>query len=444
MQRRACAPRASNLRLLVAQLALVGDKTSKVIAMIAGMGSGKTGGAAAKALIGTLQNNGAPTLVIEPVYSMFASVFLPEFARVCEEAGVRWKFNKQDKIITIFDGPRKLQIFCRSAERPELIIGFNVGLVIIDEAANVPEAIFHRAVQRARDRRAPVVQVVIVTTPEGFNWVHTLCTQTENPITVIRAKTYDNPFLSKDYIENMTRFMSEEDKRAYLHGEFVAKTGNVYKQFSRERNLRPCLNPFAGDLFVGADFNVKQMSWVVGRRIGDELHIWGEVIAPGNTITHINALKAYLLEQARKRGVRSSLAEIVARTTIVPDASSKAEKTSAAASDVHHLIQAGFNVELAGMNPFIRDRVFSVNAAFVDGLLLIDPQGAPMTVKAIEAQGYNKYGVPEKKDGIDDVCDAVGYAVHRYLPSVAPRTQQHWKQAAKADELQHKIERGWQ
>jgi phage terminase large subunit len=421
-----------NIGLVKSGLELMADTTSNLIVMTGGMGSGKTFSAAMKMAVITAEND-APSIVIEPTYNHIENVFVPEFAKACEVAGIRHKWCPGTSVIKVFSHGRTNLIYCRSADRPERIVGFNAGYGLLDEGARLSRESFEALTGRCRVPGRHKMQMIITTTPEGHNWVYELVSSAApgDGIRHIKASSLDNPFLSDDYIPNMTRHLSPEQVQAYVHGEFVNFSGGVYRQFQRSKHVRECADPFGGDIVVGADFNVGQMSWVVAKRMGDRLHFWGEVIAPGNTIEQCERLRDFLNAKRREYGVTESMSEIIRRTTVIPDASSSSDKTSAARSDVHHIISAGFHVEKAGSNPFIRDRVFSVNAALADGLLAFDPTGCPKTINAIEQQGYDRYGSPAKGGGIDDITDAVGYAVHRYLPSTRPmgNTTKHGAQS---------------
>jgi len=420
----------SELRLLPGGMKLVADTTSKIVLFVAGMGAGKTDAIAALALVRTLQNNGANTLVVMPIYSLIHTAFLPAFASVCARAGVSYVWHEQRKEITIHAPGSVGKIICRSAENPETLVGFEVGLTIVDEAARVPSEIHLAAIQRTRDARAPTRQIVYSTTPEGFNWIHELSLRDD--VKVIRARTRDNPFLPPDYVEQMTRNLDEDDRRAYLDGEFVGKSGGVYRHFARATHCKPCANPLDGELIIGADFNVDAMSWVFMRKIGDEIHAFAELTDGGDTIEQAELAKELLHKLARTYSRNGETGhDLIRRTTIVPDASSASRKTSATMTDKDHMRKAGFAVVSAPSNPLVRDRVFSVNHAFRMGKLFIDGDKCPALVKCLEQQTYNKYGDPDKTSGLDHGVDALGYAVMRYMPSYSIRTMHRAQQLSK-------------
>ena len=84
---------------------------------------------------------------------------------------------------------------------------------------------------------------------------------------------------------------------------------------------------------------------------------------------------------------------------------------------------AGLQVDAPPKNPFIRDRVNSVNCALASGALSVNVDKCPKLVMAMESQGYTDKGEPEKYDthpAIDDWVDAMGYAVNRIAPVIRP------------------------
>jgi len=58
---------------------------------------------------------------------------------------------------------------------------------------------------------------------------------------IFRAATMDNALLSNEEVEEMTKDLSEDEKRIRLHGDFVFLTGLIYKEW--DRNIHLC-EPF--------------------------------------------------------------------------------------------------------------------------------------------------------------------------------------------------------
>ena len=113
--------------------------------------------------------------------------------------------------------------------------------------------------------------------------------------------------------------------------------------------------------------------------------------------------------------------------TIYPDASGNSNKTvNATESDILLLKKAGFSVKVPNKNPFVKERVMSVNALIYNGIgersLLINTKSAPVITECLEQQIYDNNGEPDKKAGKDHAPDALGYFLHFNWPIVKPQS----------------------
>jgi len=100
-----------------------------------------------------------------------------------------------------------------------------------------------------------------------------------------------------------------------------------------------------------------------------------------------------------------------------PDAAGASRKSvNASISDITILKKAGFTVRARSKNPFVKDRVASVNNAFNKGKLFIDTDRCPELTAALEQQIWLPNGSPDKSSGLDHIVDALGYMVHYLMP----------------------------
>ena len=109
---------------------------------------------------------------------------------------------------------------------------------------------------------------------------------------------------------------------------------------------------------------------------------------------------------------------------IYPDASGKNRNAQGAStSSIQLLRQAGFNVYAENRNPFVKDRVLSMNTSFDKGVHFVNVKRCPMHSANLEQQVYNGAGEPDKTAGNDHTNDANGYFIHYKFPVVKPQTQ---------------------
>jgi hypothetical protein len=67
-------------------------------------------------------------------------------------------------------------------------------------------------------------------------------------------------------------------------------------------------------------------------------------------------------------------------------------------------------------NPRVEDRVNTVQVLLRDRRITVDAKAAPLLVRSLEQQAYDKSGAPSKADDLDHCLDALGYAAHWQFP----------------------------
>jgi hypothetical protein len=375
-------------------------------AFIGGYGSGKTAAAIARAMALKIKFPEADIAYYLPSYPLVEDIVMRRFPELCERKG--WPFKIRGGTSPHIEFPNAGRIIFRSLSHPESIVGYEVAHSICDELDTLPAEKARLAWNKVIARNRQKIEgwpnsVAVATTPEGFRFVYERWVK--NPAqgyVMFKAKTIDNADnLPDGYIDNLRNSYPENLLAAYLDGEFVNLTsGSVYHEFDRKLNgtaekIRP-----GEPLHVGLDFNVNNMSAVVGViRDGNPL-ILDELTQIRDTPTMARAL--------RERYQGHSI-------TIYPDASGGSHKSvNASLSDISILRSEGFTVLSHSKNPAVRDRVLAVNN-------LIHNQGArrlkinfdkcPTLVAGLEQQAYDKNGNPDKANGTDHLNDALGYFI---------------------------------
>ena len=396
-------------------------------ALVGGLGSGKSRGAAVSSLIIGSLNAPLPFVFVEPTFSLVKDVALPAFEEILDECDVPYHYHHSDHVLTVGHGADSFPIWFRSGDAPHRIVGFNAGAATIDEPGQMKAEVLKRVVQRCRHPKAKVRQVGLTGTPEGLNWFYDVCEGAPlKGMAVYRARTDDNPYLPPSYVRNMALTMNEQELEAYKNGRFVNLTaGRVYPSFSLELHHRACINPLDGELVVGCDFNVDKMCWIVGRRIGNEIHIFDEVIGHNtNTYRQTEVLVDLLASRWTEAHHQRPIVEHIIRSTRVhTDATGKARKTSANESDLQILMGRGFFVAAAESNPPVKDRVHTVEQQLRVGhgrstpRLFIDTERCPELKRSLLGQPWTASG-PQKLAGRADLSgpvDALGYLLWGYF-----------------------------
>lgn len=395
--------------------------TERVVACVAGFGSGKTK---------TLLTRGVSDLIkykcnmgyFAPSYPLIRDIAYPVFTNIFEEMGIKYSINRSENIIHTGFG----KIFCKSMENPDMIVGIEIKNALVDEFDILPTIKAKLALNKitARARLKPkgdfsfeknANQVLIATTPEGYKATYELFKK--NPIEgsrLIRMSTHSNKHnLPHGYIEGLMSQYPSELIKAYLNGEFTnLQSGTIY-DFKRDdhvinekyidRNKTPTATE---DIHIGQDFNVGKMASIVfiKRKNSSDGYVWlviDEIIQGRDTPDVIAKIK--------ERYPRNPI-------FIYPDASGKNKHSSNYSKSDHTLLrQANFTVRVNSKNPFIKDRVASVNNAFAKKKVFIS--GSCLTIiESLEQQVYDKDGMPSKDGDNDHSNDAFGYFICKMMP----------------------------
>jgi len=385
--------------------------TEKYVAAVAGFGSGKTHAALSRIMGNMMAAPGIDQAYLAPTYPLIRDIFYPAIDKMLPEMGLDYIINEGKHIVKI-EGLGK--IFCRTMERPEKIVGWEVADAVLDEFDILPTdkayLAFRKTAARLRQKNPTgrINQLFVTTTPEGFKATYNLFKK--KPLKnsrLIQMSTYSNAKnLPVDYIAELMEQYPKELIQAYLLGEFVNLTsGVVYTSYDRFTCRSTEKIEENDTLHIGQDFNVGKMASTIYVVRGDIWHAVGELVDLLDTPALIDTIK-------EKFGNHKII--------FYPDASGKNRKSQdASKSDLALLKLAGFSVKNNKKNPFVKDRILSVNKALDDGLLKINDKLAPTVASGLEQQAYDKNGSPEK-NGDDHQNDATGYPIAFSMPIKKP------------------------
>lgn len=400
------------------QVELFNDCKTKILGLCSGFGGGKSWAAARKAVQLALLNPGCDGIVTEPTLDLLTKIMYPEMEKALQEAGLRFRFVKQDRIFYVRIKGRTTRILCDSMENYPRLIGVNAAWVVSDEFDTTKMQIALAAFDKLLGRmRAGVIrQFIIVSTPEGFSAMyHVFITQASEETRLIRAKSTDNPHLPSDYIDTMRKKYPEALVKAYINGEFVNLTsGTIYYGYDKEKNRSSASVRDGDTLYIGMDFNVQHMAAIVHvlrpSPTGEMLpHAVDEFIDLYDTQDMIDNI-------VMRYGDRHQI-------NVYPDASGKNRKTSALETDIAMLEGAGFGVHYTQANPPVRSRINSMNAMFHNALgerrYFVNDTTCPNYSKSLQYQIYDeKTGEPDKSNGFDHANDGGGYFIVYNFPII--------------------------
>lgn len=373
--------------------------------LVAGFGAGKSKAGTIKTVSKKMEYPGVSVAYYLPTYQLIKEIAVPNFTDFMTQLGMSFRYHETDKIFHTSFG----KIILRSTDKPEFIIGYEVGYSLIDEADVLPKKKMDNVFKKIAARnRVPlpdgsVNSIDLVSTPEGFEFMyHFFVKEKKDNRKLIKAKTKDNPYLPESYTETLKEIYTEEELQAYLGGEFVNLTsGSVYHTFDRKRNHSDRTIRAREVLHVGMDFNITKMSAVVHVTDGRIITAVEEVTGAYDTADMISILKDRYPNH---------------KIVVYPDASGDNRKTSASDTDIDLLRKAKFTVRVDNRNPSVRDRITAVNSGFRnangESTYFVNTNNCPEYTEGLEKLPY-KNGVPDKESGFDHVTDGGGYCLYQ-------------------------------
>jgi hypothetical protein len=392
--------------------------TERLVAFVAGYGSGKTFSALLKLAQLAGRNPGVEGAYVAPTYPMAEDLGFRAFLALCDAQGIKHRENKAKLKVWVWMGaePEWTLIHFLSGDKPDSLKGLNLGWALVDEAGMCDVAVWLQLLARVRVP-CPLSQLIVIGTPEGgpgswFGQVAEFGPTGEKADRLIRARTADNTTLPPEYLENMRSRYTEEEFRGYCEGYFVAAGGQIYR-FNREKHVRPWqAADRTGEIQVWADFNVQKVVWLLAHVHNGVAHVFDEVVST-NKYTDEQALATK--ERLFAWGIDPrGLSMFHDSNTSKKSASARRDEVSS--SDVIEIQKAGFRSKAQRQNPPVRDRISSVNAKLKAETLFVDPRCKEL-IASLSTQGRDKNGQPDKSGGLDHAADALGYGVHYQWPT---------------------------
>ena len=392
---------------------------SKIKALVSGYGGGKTYVFLRECLKQHITNRRdndklSAGWVIYPTLDLARDLFVDDFKALLEKMNIKYSYSCQTMVFKTVYG--KIKIY--TLERPERMVGSNLTWVGIDEFDTTREKNSMEGYKKAlaRLRGNEKATLFIVTTPEGFKATYKIFVEQENKDKMIfHAKTTDNPYLPKSYIDLLYQEYDEKLIKAYINGEFVnLQSGTVYYGFDRELNLVDNLEideNLPVNLFF--DFNVYPLScgWGQDKNIED-IRIIDECIMKGHSST-------WELCKELKNRLSSDL-DVV----IYGDASGSSRNTKNNLSDyqiIDNELRGYFNslsYKVPKSNGSVKHRVDCVNAKLQKRYLKINKRCVKL-IRDLEQVCYTEKGdVDGSNIELTHISDALGYYINVEFPIV--------------------------
>lgn len=385
----------------------------RFIVVVCGRRWGKTLIAFVLAMYGLLERD-ARILVVSKTYRLASRVWAFLVPQVVRVFGPRARIYRGSYTIRTVWGA---ELVLGSADHPDSLLGTGWDLVVFDEAATCPEAIWQQYIRPAlMDRRG---SAIFITTPRGHNWIYDLYEAGQHEEAgdywSIQAASGENPYLPVAELEAIRRELDPTTYRQEVEAQFVTMAGAVYATFARHTHCldtRPDLTGWTISVAVDPGLaNPTAMLWIAHNPLTGEDVVIDEVIRPGMLFPDV------LRElQARRppQGYDLMVCDIAGRA--------RSQETGASfigwmrSHGVRFVAHAGGIVD--GVN-VVRGRLLNTDGEV--RLRFVAP-ACPRTVQALENYHYPEpiegHPVSEEpeKDGVNDhPMDALRYyCTYRY------------------------------
>lgn len=372
----------------------------------AGFGAGKTYIGAQEAWNTARDHPGSLGLIVAPTYPQLRDYTQRTFfervghtADTIEQHELVRTWSKSEQHLILTNGS---EILFRSADKPGTLIGSTVDWFWLDEPASCAASVWKMLLGRLRGKTGPR-RGWATGTPEGFNWVYRTFAETpKDDYFLVKAATFDNPFLPDDYIEAMAENYGGAFARAYLYGDFVAFEGQVY-HFDRAQHMTDeAWTPEPGlPIYRTADFGTNNpTAWLWIQEIAGTVYVFDEL-------------------EVRRQPVDVIASEVKARWSDLMVADNYGDvagtqRDSNLNSYVSNYSRAGIRIRTRSGGP-VKAGIEVVTKYLEHGRLLVHPR-CSRTIAAFETYHWpedkdgQRVGDDPVKDGVSDhIMDALRY-----------------------------------
>ena len=384
--------------------------------LIAGYASGKTSALVkaiehtVKLLLGKkdLEAHNPKVLVASKNLTFMKKTLTGLLEQDLKETNSEYSYDKAHNIITIGN----VELLLIPDEDESSIYGFSCSCAYVDEldeldtqtAMAVVKSINDRCRQQIEGFRTPFM--CYTTSSQGLKGTYQTIMHFQKSgigYVLMRARTKDNIYLPKDYVENMYSIYNEKEVACLLEGQFVSiDSGLVFPDYHPDVNkLDVDLYDYVRDnslpVYIGQDFNGFGNNAVAFAIISDA----------------IIAIKDYEFPDIRRAPEVFRYDFPTSEILWIPDMTYK-----------EHFVEFKkelrvFNIKIAyrSCNPLVGDRNFACNKLFVAQRLFICPMCKGMENTLMTWQKDPKTGQPSKggKGAPDHKGDCMGYVVHYLL-----------------------------
>jgi hypothetical protein len=168
------------------------------------------------------------------------------------------------------------EIWLRGTENIESARGNKINFLVVDEVASIRnwEYVWNTVLRPTLTDT--VGKAIFISTPKGFNHFYTMYNRhlADTDYSSFHYSTYDNPHIPKEEVDKARKEVTEEQFRQEYMAEFVAVSGQVYKEWDMTRQFIPVQYNPELELHVTFDFGVNDPTAIIWiQKQGNFFHI---------------------------------------------------------------------------------------------------------------------------------------------------------------------------
>lgn len=417
---------------------------AKFVGVVAGRGSGKTELARRRIVWYLSVQKPWPDpiyLYAMPTYNQAKRVAWKPLKALVPKAWIKSISESDLTIETVFGST----LYVMGMDKPERAEGVQWDGVVLDESSDQKPGVFNRSLMPALSHRDPWCWRIGVPKRWGVGaqefkdfWDACAKRNLEGDKKWESFWWPSTEILTPDQIEAAKTQLDDKDFEEQYGAHWGTAAGRMFHSFDEVLNVTDTihLDPKL-PILVGSDFNVDPMAWVIG-----QVHVDEDKINPNNRLATIqdhykSHEQLHIIEQVWRRNTNTAdtldhlserFRDHQAGFVFYGDASGRARKTSAAASDYiqiknHKFFGTRSKVCYHKANPLIVNRIAACNAIFKNAKgerrCLIHPR-CDQLLKDLGGRSW-KPGTREPDDSGDvgHISDAFGYLVHYRFPLVS-------------------------
>ena len=220
-----------------------GTLKTQIIGVFGGYGSAKSRATLQEIFLRALNNPNGTGLLTAPTLLQLKRTTIKTFLNEIVPQPLIKSYNKSEGELQLENG---FTFYLIPSDDEEKLRSLNAGLVHIEEASGISRSIYDQILTRMRDHQTIDKLVVVCSNPD-MGWIRDVFynnTPRKNPkhpehqnynpnITTYIWRSHQNPFLPKDFIDNISKGKPEWWKKRYIDGSFEHAEGMVYPSVSK-------------------------------------------------------------------------------------------------------------------------------------------------------------------------------------------------------------------